>query len=198
MEQMRLDKFLTQTAGLTRSEAKQYLKKGRVCVDGAVVKKPETKIDADTAEVTVDGKNCHYEKYTYLMLHKPQGVVSATEDGRERTVLDLIREPARGLFPVGRLDKDTENWHMRCYRPESMWRSVILRFSTARWEKKSRRLLPKGWISAMKRKHCLPDYFLHRTREQSRTRRQKMRMRAAIVYAVLACISRSAKDAFIR
>lgn len=108
MEQMRLDKFLTQTAGLTRSEAKQYLKKGRVCVDGAVVKKPETKIDADTAEVTVDGKNCHYEKYTYLMLHKPQGVVSATEDGRERTVLDLIREPARGLFPVGRLDKDTE------------------------------------------------------------------------------------------
>ncbi len=108
MERMRLDKYLAQTAGLTRSEAKQYLKKGRVCVDGAVIKKPETKIDACKAAVTVDGRLCQYEKYTYLMLHKPQGVVSATEDKQEQTVLDLIKEPARGLFPVGRLDKDTE------------------------------------------------------------------------------------------
>lgn len=108
MEKMRLDKYLTQTAGLSRSEAKQYLKKGRVCVDGQIIKKPETKIDAGQAAVTVDGRLCHYEKYTYLMLHKPQGVVSATEDDRERTVLDLIGEPVRGLFPVGRLDKDTE------------------------------------------------------------------------------------------
>ena len=108
MEKMRLDKYLTQTAGLSRSEAKQYLKKGRVCVDGQIVKKPETKIDAGQTAVTVDGRFCHYEKYTYLMLHKPQGVVSATEDDRERTVLDLIGEPVRGLFPVGRLDKDTE------------------------------------------------------------------------------------------
>lgn len=108
MEKMRLDKYLTQTAGLSRSEAKQYLKKGRVCVDGQIIKKPETKIDAGQTAVTVDGRFCHYEKYTYLMLHKPQGVVSATEDDRERTVLDLIGEPVRGLFPVGRLDKDTE------------------------------------------------------------------------------------------
>ena len=68
MERMRLDKYLAQTAGLTRSEAKQYLKKGRVCVDGAVIKKPETKIDACKAAVTVDGRLCQYEKYTYLML----------------------------------------------------------------------------------------------------------------------------------
>lgn len=108
MERMRLDKYLTQAAGLTRSEAKQYLKKGRVCVDGEVIKKPEIKIDAGESRVTVDGKLCNYAKYTYLMLNKPQGVISATEDGRERTVLDLIREPVRGLFPVGRLDKDTE------------------------------------------------------------------------------------------
>lgn len=108
MERMRLDKYLTQAAGLTRSEAKQYLKKGRVCVDGEVIKRPETKVDAGLVRVTVDGKLCSYEKYTYLMLNKPQGVISATEDGRERTVLDLVREPVRGLFPVGRLDKDTE------------------------------------------------------------------------------------------
>lgn len=108
MEHMRLDKYLTQTAGLTRSEAKQYLKKGRVCLNGEVVKKPEIKIDAAQAQVTVDGKHCCYEKHTYLMMNKPQGVISATEDGRERTVLDLIKKPARGLFPVGRLDKDTE------------------------------------------------------------------------------------------
>lgn len=108
MEHMRLDKYLSQTAGLTRSEAKQYLKKGRICVNGEVVKRPETKIAAGQDAVTVDGKCCCYEKYTYLMLNKPQGVISATEDGRERTVLGLIREPIRGLFPVGRLDKDTE------------------------------------------------------------------------------------------
>lgn len=108
MERMRLDKYLTQAAGLTRSEAKQYLKKGIVCVDGEVIKRPETKVDAGLVRVTVDGKLCSYEKYTYLMLNKPQGVISATEDGRERTVLDLVREPVRGLFPVGRLDKDTE------------------------------------------------------------------------------------------
>lgn len=108
MDRMRLDKYLTQTAGMTRSEAKQCLKKGRVCVDGVIVKKPETKIDTAHSEVTLDGKTCYYERYTYLMLHKPQGVVSATEDQREQTVVSLIKEPIRGLFPVGRLDKDTE------------------------------------------------------------------------------------------
>ena len=110
MERMRLDKYLAQTAGLTRSEAKQYLKKGRVCVDGAVIKKPETKIDACKAAVTVDGRLCQYEKYTYLMLHKPAGVLSARVDGRQQTVLDLLPPELRkrDLSPVGRLDKDTE------------------------------------------------------------------------------------------
>lgn len=108
MKQMRLDKYLTETRGMTRSEAKQYLKKGRVTVDGMVEKKPEKKIDPENVTVLVDGELCQYAQFHYFMLNKPQGVVSATEDSRERTVLDLIKEPVKDLFPVGRLDKDTE------------------------------------------------------------------------------------------
>lgn len=108
MKQMRMDKYLTETRGLTRSEAKQYLKKGRVTVDGTMEKKPERKIDPENAIVMVDGVLCRYVQYCYFMLNKPQGVVCATEDAREKTVLDLIHEPVKDLFPVGRLDKDTE------------------------------------------------------------------------------------------
>lgn len=108
MKQMRLDKYLTETRGMTRSEAKQYLKKGRVTVDGTIEKKPERKIDPENATVLVDGELCRYAQFHYFMLNKPQGVVSATEDFKERTVLDLIKEPVKDLFPVGRLDKDTE------------------------------------------------------------------------------------------
>lgn len=163
MEKMRLDKYLTQTAGLSRSEAKQYLKKGRVCVDGQIIKKPETKIDAGQAAVTVDGRLCHYEKYTYLMLHKPQGVVSATEDDRERTVLDLIGEPVRGLFPVVgwiKIQKDCsssptmERWPTTCSPPKNMWINAILPFWTARWARRNRRPLLAGWISEMRSGHC--------------------------------------------
>lgn len=108
MKQMRLDKYLTETRGITRSEAKQYLKKGRVTVDGTVEKKPEKKIDPENVTVLVDGELCRYSQFRYFMLNKPQGVVSATEDSREKTVLDLIKETVKDLFPVGRLDKDTE------------------------------------------------------------------------------------------
>lgn len=108
MKQMRLDKYLTETTGISRSEAKMLIKKGRVTVEGEIVKKPESKIDPEKTKVTADGEPCRYEQYTWLMLNKPQGVVSATEDARERTVLDLLKEPVRDLFPVGRLDKDTE------------------------------------------------------------------------------------------
>lgn len=107
-KKIRLDKFLTQVIGITRSEAKQYLKKGRIQVNGIRTQKPELKIDPEKTIVTVDGKQYQYEEYVYLMLNKPKGVVSATEDVREKTVLQLIKEPKRGLFPVGRLDKDTE------------------------------------------------------------------------------------------
>lgn len=108
MKQIRLDKYLTQVRNLSRSEAKQYIKKGRVLLDGAPAKKPEQKLDPEQSIVLVDGEPCRYQEYVYLMLHKPQGVVSATEDAADRTVLDCVDAGGRRLFPVGRLDKDTE------------------------------------------------------------------------------------------
>lgn len=111
-KQMRLDKFLSEAANLTRKEAKQVLLKGRVSVNGAVCKNGEVKVSA-ADEILVDGVRLGAAKeFLYLMLHKPAGVVSATEDGRDRTVIDLVKAAMdvgrRELFPVGRLDKDTE------------------------------------------------------------------------------------------
>ena len=107
---MRLDKYLCETGYGTRSQVKDLLKKGQVMVNGEVVKKPELKINETTDQILCQGKKASYQKNIYLMLHKPAGVVSATEDNREKTVLDLVRPEDRknGLFPVGRLDKDTE------------------------------------------------------------------------------------------
>ena len=107
---MRLDKYLCETGFGTRSQVKDLLKKGQVMVNGEVVKKPELKINETTDQILCQGKKASYQKNSYLMLHKPGGVVSATEDNREKTVLDLVRPEDRknGLFPVGRLDKDTE------------------------------------------------------------------------------------------
>ncbi len=109
---MRLDKFLCETGFGTRSQVKELLKKGQVTVNGAVAKKPEQKIDEHQDQVTCQGKTASYEKYVYYMLHKPAGVVSATEDKREKTVLDLLKSEDKrdGIFPVGRLDKDTEGF----------------------------------------------------------------------------------------
>ena len=107
---MRLDKYLCETGFGTRSQVKDLLKKGQVMVNGEVVKKPELKIKETTDQILCQGEKASYQKNIYLMLHKPAGVVSATEDNREKTVLDLVRPEDRknGLFPVGRLDKDTE------------------------------------------------------------------------------------------
>ena len=107
---MRLDKYLCETGFGTRSQVKDLLKKGQVMVNGEVVKKPELKINETTDQILCQGKKASYQKNIYLMLHKPAGVVSATEDSREKTVLDLVSPEDRknGLFPVGRLDKDTE------------------------------------------------------------------------------------------
>ena len=107
---MRLDKYLCETGFGTRSQVKDLLKKGQVMVNGEVVKKPELKINETTDQILCQGKKAFYQKNIYLMLHKPAGVVSATEDNREKTVLDLVRPEDRknSLFPVGRLDKDTE------------------------------------------------------------------------------------------
>ncbi len=105
----RLDKLLAATGRWSRKESKRLIQSGRVKVAGCVVVSAEEKV-GETVPVTVDGTPIATEKYTYLMLHKPQGVVSSTEDPREKTVLSLLPEPLQkqGLFPVGRLDKDTE------------------------------------------------------------------------------------------
>lgn len=106
---MRLDKFLCETGFGTRSQVKALLKKGLVTVNGETVKKPEEKIDEKADTVVCSGQRAAYAAFTYVMLHKPAGVVSATEDRREKTVLDLLpKEEGKELFPVGRLDKDTE------------------------------------------------------------------------------------------
>ena len=109
MGKIRLDKYLADMGLGTRTEVKKDIKKGRISVNGEIIKSPEYKIDTQTDAVLADGKEIAYEELVYYMLNKPQGVVSATEDRRDKTVLDLISEKKRkDLFPVGRLDKDTE------------------------------------------------------------------------------------------
>ena len=106
---VRLDKYLADMGVGTRSEVKNAIRLGRATIDGRVAKKPEEKIDIDTCKVTYDGVPILYRKWEYYMLNKPAGVVSATKDDQERTVLDLLdRQKRKDLFPAGRLDKDTE------------------------------------------------------------------------------------------
>lgn len=106
---IRLDKFLCEMEIGTRSQVKDIVKKGMVSVDGEVVKKADYKFDETAAKVCVNGKELSYQKFYYYMLNKPQGVVSATIDNHDKTVLDLLKDaPGKDLFPVGRLDKDTE------------------------------------------------------------------------------------------
>ena len=105
----RLDKRLANTGKWSRKEARELIRAGRVRVDGAVCRAPERKVDG-SAPVTVDGAPIAASGPVYLMLNKPAGVVSSTDEPGERTVLDLLGEEYRhiGLFPAGRLDKDTE------------------------------------------------------------------------------------------
>jgi 16S rRNA pseudouridine516 synthase len=106
---MRLDKFLVATGCCTRSVAKKQVRAGAVLVNGQAVRSSDVVIDENSDAVTYCGVKVIYRKYTYIMLNKPEGYVSATEDTREPTVLDLIPADARsrGLFPCGRLDKNT-------------------------------------------------------------------------------------------
>ena len=106
---MRLDRFLAEMKQGTRSQVKEMIRKGRVLVDGTVCRESDRKILPDESRITLDGQPVGWADTEYYMLNKPQGVVSATEDGRYRTVIDLIDEAKRkDLFPVGRLDIDTE------------------------------------------------------------------------------------------
>lgn len=110
MGAQRLDKIIASTGRWSRREAKELARRGLVTVDGASVCSVEEKFDPETVEILVNGEALRYRRYTWIMLNKPAGYLSATEDGRGETVLDLLpRELQRqGLFPVGRLDKDTE------------------------------------------------------------------------------------------
>ena len=103
---MRLDKYLAETAQCTRSEAKTLLQKGKVTVNGTLCKKGDTQLK-DTDVVAVEGKPLAYQKFVYIMLNKPEGVVSASTDKRDTTVVDLLGDAysRREIFPAGRLDK---------------------------------------------------------------------------------------------
>ena len=106
---MRLDKFLVACAVGSRTEVKNLLKTGRVTVNGKKEKSAKLQINEEKDEIRFDGQVLEYEEFVYYMMNKPQGVISATEDPKHRTVLDLLDEYARAkeVFPVGRLDIDT-------------------------------------------------------------------------------------------
>lgn len=106
---IRLDKFLCDMGAGTRSEVKNMIKKGRVTVNGDVVKASDLKINETEAKICLDGKEIGFTGTVYYLLHKPAGLVTATRDNHEKTVMDLMKDaPGKDLFPVGRLDKDTE------------------------------------------------------------------------------------------
>lgn len=112
---IRLDKYLADMGIGTRSEVKADIKKGKININGIVVKDANLKIDTDKDKVLYQGNPIVYEEFEYYMLNKPAGVVSATTDKNDKTVVDLITsKKKKDLFPVGRLDKDTEGLLIIC------------------------------------------------------------------------------------
>lgn len=152
---IRLDKYLADTGAASRREAKMYIRRGEVTVDGVPAAAPEQKI-AETAVVCLRGQPLHYQTYHYYMLHKPSGVLTATSDRSQPTVLDLFPPELQrfGLVPAGRLDKDTTglllitddgDYVHRVITPKKHVRRSILRARTgcrrARMPSASRRAL---------------------------------------------------------
>lgn len=109
---VRLDKWIATTCGLTRKAVREQIRSGQVLLNGAAVFDPGQYVDPETDVLTVDGKRYDAQAHAYLMLHKPLGVVSATNDRTQKTVLDLVPPQLyrKGLFPAGRLDKDTSGF----------------------------------------------------------------------------------------
>jgi len=107
---IRLDKFLTECGIGSRSEAKKLVTMKRVTVNGIIIKNGDTKIDEINDRVEFDGKELQYRKFRYYMMNKPAGVITAAEDKKHDIVMDILPEwvVKKDLFPVGRLDKDTE------------------------------------------------------------------------------------------
>lgn len=104
----RLDKYLADAGIGTRSEVKSYIRKGFIAVNNTIAMKPDIKIDSDKDSVSFHGNIISYTEFEYYLLNKPAGYVSATKDNTAPTVLSLIQSNRKDLFPVGRLDKDTE------------------------------------------------------------------------------------------
>lgn len=106
---IRLDKYLCDMGIGSRSEVKNFIRRGQIAVNGQTVKSPELKVDEKSDRITYNGNEIQYAQYRYFMLNKPAGVVSAVKDRISDTVIELLGNPgAKDLFPVGRLDKDTE------------------------------------------------------------------------------------------
>ena len=106
---MRLDKFISTTTTLSRAEAKKIIKKG-ILINDILIKSSDYKVDENKDIVIVNGSRLVYQKYVYIMMNKPQNIISATEDMIDKTVVDVLKDKDRihKVFPVGRLDKDTE------------------------------------------------------------------------------------------
>ena len=109
METIRIDKMLSNVTNISRSEIKRFIKRGEVTVNGRVVKTADEKIDPESSEVKLKGQTIGYDEFVYIMLNKPKGILSASNDKNRKTVVDLVPNDMKRqkLFPVGRLDKDT-------------------------------------------------------------------------------------------
>ena len=151
----RLDKILANTGRWSRKEARELVRAGRVAVDGVTAQAADGKYDP-AARFEVDGETVSGERLVYLMLHKPAGLVSATEDPRQPTVLELLPQHLRraGLFPAGRLDKDTEGLllltndgplaHRLLAPPGTTWTRPTSSGWMGNWMGRTRRPLPRG------------------------------------------------------
>ena len=110
MKKMRLDKLLSTLGEGTRSEVRELIRAGRVTVDGAIARDAGMQVDAEGGVIMLDGRALSYKPVRHVMLHKPQGVLTAARDKKQKTVMDLLPPmyAAMGCMPAGRLDKDTE------------------------------------------------------------------------------------------
>mgnify|MGYP003396869195 FL=1 len=108
----RLDKFISNQTGISRADVKKEIRAKRVAVGGIIAKSGDMKIDPETDVVTISGKEITYKRYLYIMMNKPAGYVCSTDDNTAPTVIDLLPDELKrkGLFPAGRLDKDTEGF----------------------------------------------------------------------------------------
>lgn len=105
----RIDKVIATALNISRNDSKGLIRKGMICVNGTAVRDISAKIDENSDELVYNGKRIYYSKFVYIMMNKPKGVISASEGGKEKTVIDILPQEMRrkNLFPAGRLDKDT-------------------------------------------------------------------------------------------